>query len=135
MRSFFEYWFWPNPAGWAYSDQKVVIALLGCGLLVLLSFLIRWWRSSVKNHPTLQLSRGWPRTSFWLGFVGLFLIISRVEMIQFIEMRALWVVWFLSLSLYVLSQVLKFRHRHYTVVASPRVVDERDKYLPRRKIR
>lgn len=133
MKQFFSYWFWPNPAGWQYGDQKVMALLAVCAGLVVASFLIRVWRSKLENGMTRTLTKSWPSFTFWFGVVGLVLVVSRVEMIQFIEMRALWVVWFLIGALFLAFQVVSFRRRHYVVVKQAHIVDEREKYLPKRK--
>ena len=67
------------------------------------------------------------------GIIGLVLVVSRVEDIQFIEMRFLWVLWALALVLYVVLQWFVFVRRHYTVVEKKQVVDIRDRYLPTKK--
>jgi hypothetical protein len=48
-------------------------------------------------------------------------------------MRLLWAFWFLAFLLYVVLQFLSFRRRHYTVMERTTVIDEREKYLPKRK--
>ena len=125
------YWLWPNPGGWHYSDPKIKILLAICAGLVVLSFLIRLWRSSRSNPITKALSKSWSSALFWFGIVGGILVVSRVETIQFLSMRLLWALWALAFALYVLFQILQFRRRHYTVLERTRVIDEREKYLPR----
>ncbi len=133
MKSFFSYWLWPNPAGWHYTDTKIMIALCFALLLCITSFGINLWRSRQNNHQTKVLSASWSRSAFWFGMTLLFLVVSRVEMIQFMSMRLLLAVWALSLLTYVAVQVLQFRRRHYTVLGRTVVTDERSKYLPRKK--
>lgn len=130
---FFSYWFWPNPAGWQYSDFRVQTLLAVCLGFVIVSFAISFWRRRLTNPVTKNLSKSWSSASFWFGVVGAVFVASRVEMIQFLAMRALWALWLLSLVLYVVFQVLSFRRRHYTVMERTQVVDERDKYLPKSK--
>lgn len=133
VMQFFSYWFWPNPAGWYYTDTRVQ-ALLGlCAAFVILSFVIGYWRRKVKNPMTKNLSRSWSSAAFWFGIVGAVLVASRVEMIQFMAMRLLWALWLLCLALYVFMQFVQFRRKHYTVLQRTQVVDERDKYLPKSK--
>ncbi len=69
------------------------------------------------------------------GIIGLILIISRVEDIQFIEMRFMWVLWALALAIYVVFQWFSFMRRHYTVVQKQKVIDVRDRYMPTKKRR
>ncbi len=133
MRTFLVYWFWPNPGGWQYADPKVAIALAGCGALILLSFIIKYWRGQLQSSITRSLTSSWSTVLFWFGLLGVIFIICRVEMIQFMAMRLLWLLWALSLGLYALYQLLRFRRRHYVLLDRVKVLDERDKYLPRKK--
>ncbi len=129
---FFSYWFWPNPAGWSYTDQRVQVLLGMCLLLVVISFGIGFWRHSLKNSITKNLSKSWSSAAFWFGIVGAVLVASRVEIIQFLAMRAIWALWLLSLIFYIGFQFIQFRRRHYTVMQRTQVRDERDKYLPKK---
>lgn len=133
VMQFFSYWFWPNPAGWLYTDIRVQALLGVCAAFVILSFILGYWRRKVKNPITKNLSRSWSSASFWFGIVGAILVASRVEMIQFMAMRLMWALWLLCLVLYVLVQIVQFRRKHYTVMQRTQVVDERDKYLPKSK--
>lgn len=130
---FFSYWFWPNPAGWTYADTRVQAVLGACMAFIVLSFAIRYWRKSLKNPITKNLSRSWSSAAFWFGIVGIVFVASRVEMIQFLAMRAMWALWVLALGLYGFFQFAQFRRRHYTVMQRTQVVDEREKYLPKAK--
>lgn len=130
---FVTYWLWPNPAGWHYTDAKVMALLGACLALVALSFAVSYWRRSLKNPMTRTLSTSWGRALFWFGLTGAFFVVSRVETIQFLSMRLLWAVWVLFAVLFLVFQILNFRRRHYTVLERTQVVDERDKYLPKRK--
>ncbi len=133
MKQFFVYWVWPNPAGWQYQDPKV-ISLIAFGFaLVVLSFIIRVWRRKLSNPQTRKLSASWPSASFWFGIVALFLVVCRVELIQFLSMRLLWLFWLLGAVFFCILQVAQFRRRHYTVMARTNVLDERERYLPRKK--
>ncbi len=132
---FLSYWFWPNPAGWHYQDRTVMI-LLGFSLFCIISsFFISYFRSKFQNQVTRHLTASWASAFFWFGITALVLIVSRVETIQFLSMRAAWVLWFSVLVLYVVFQFFQFRRRHYTVLERTHVIDERDKYLPRKKDR
>lgn len=130
---FLSYWFWPNPGGWHYTDSRVMTLMGVCVVLILLSFAIRLWRKRLTNSVTSKLSRSWSSAAFWFGLTGLFLAASRVETIQFLSMRSLWVLWLLCIVLYAFFQVIQFRRRHYTVLARTNVIDERDRYLPKRR--
>ncbi len=135
MTYFLSYWFWPNPAGWHYHDARVETLLIVSATLVVLSFVISRWRARNANPITRNLSKSWSSASFWFGFVALILTVSRVETIQFLSMRILWALWFLFLALFVLLQIVQFQRRHYTVVKRAHVADERDRYLPKKKVR
>ncbi len=130
---FLRYWLWPNPAGWHYQDSRVLLLLCVSIGLILLSFAIRFWRTRLPGSVTRTLTSGWSLASLWFGIVALVLTVSRVETIQFLSMRLLWAVWILFLALYVLLQVVQFKRRHYTVVKQAHIIDEREKYLPKRK--
>lgn len=101
--------------------------------LLLLSFVFRILRSRSSNSITRSLVSGWPSAAFWFGVVALLFTVSRVETIQFLSMRVLWALWVLFLLLYVLIQFVQFRRRHYTIVKQAHVIDEREKYLPKKK--
>ncbi len=133
MKLFLSYWFWPNPGAWHYHTPNVAILIAVCVVLIVVSFLIRRWRAKLSNPITKQLTGSWSPSVFWFGVVGLVLTASRVESIQFLAMRALWILWLVSFGLFVVFQIIKFRRRHYTVIGRAQVSDERDKYLPRRK--
>ncbi len=127
------YLFWPNPAEWRYADVRVQILLGACVFLIILSLAIRYWRRTLKNPMTKSLTKSWSFAAFWFGIVGVVLITSRVEMIQFLAMRAVLFLWILCIVLYVFLQFIFFRRRHYTVMQRTQIVDERDKYLPKRR--
>lgn len=133
LMPFFSYWLWPNPAGWYYADTRVVVLLVIAIALVVASFILSRIRAGVQNPVTRKLMSGWPTASVWFGLTLLVLVVSRVEMIQFLAMRALLGVWFLLFVLYALFQFVQFRRRHYTVLERTHIIDERDKYLPKRK--
>jgi hypothetical protein len=83
---------------------------------------------------TKVLSRSWSTASLWYGIVGLILVVSRVEQIQFVSMRVLWVAWAFFLMLYVLFQFWQFQRRHYSVERGGGVAPtDYDRYLPRAK--
>jgi len=129
----FTYLFDPNPGMVDYSSRSMLIALGVCGLLFVLAIAIRIWRRQVENPVTKKLSASWVRTAVWFGVIGVVLVISRVEAIQFFAMRFLWVLWMLGALLYVFFQFRQFRTRHYQVLPRETVVDPRDRYLPGKK--
>lgn len=133
MTSFLTYLFYPNPGHLTYTSVQIVIAFCVSGALIVLSFLIRFWRSRLTNAVTKKLSRSWSSASLWFGIVGLVLVVSRVEKIQFIAMRFLWVIWAILLLLAVVLQYRIFRMRHYEVMPRAGKVDPRDHYLPGKK--
>lgn len=125
--------FWPNPANADYGSPKVVALMILCGLLIVGAFALSFWRKRMKNPVTKKLSRSWGVAAFWFGLSGLILIVSRVEQIQFVSMRFLWVIWIAIAAFYVYIQVRLFRARHYEVLPREASVDPRSKYLPRKK--
>ncbi len=133
MMSILTYLFYPNPGRLTYGSTEIVALLAVCGALIVLSFLIRLWRSRTANGMTKKLTRSWSSLTFWFGIVGLVLIVCRVEKIQFLAMRFLWVFWGVFLLLALVMQYRVFRSRHYEVMPRVGKVDPRDQYLPGRK--
>lgn len=127
---FLRYWFYPNPGNTDYGNWKVQVLMVLCALLVIGSFGIRAWRNRQQNSVTKRLSRSWPSAALWFGLTGLILVVSRVELIQFLAMRFFWVVWIGLLIAYLILQVRLFRARHYQVLPRESVTDPRDPYLP-----
>ena len=124
------YLFWPNPGNAYYDSRSMVILLTVSAALIIVSFLIRFWRKKLQNPITKKLSKTWAGASLWFGIVGIVLVVSRVEQIQFLAMRFMWVLWALAAAAFVFIQVRLFRARHYEVLPSAVVSDPRDMYLP-----
>ncbi len=134
MMDLLTYLFYPNPGRVTYGSAGVLIAFAVCGGLIVGAALIRLWRTRLTTAITKKLSRSWSAVSFWFGVIGLLLTVSRVEKIQFVAMRFLWVLWALLLVALVILQYRIFRMRNYEVL--PRTVapdDPRAKYLPGKK--
>ncbi len=132
--SFLSYIFWPNPPLTSYSNPKVLAVMLLCLALVVGAYAVKKWRA--KQQPvTKKLSRNWASAAFGFGLAGLFLVVCRVEGIQFFSMRFFWVLWAASIAFYLWLQMRLFRARHYEVMPAERVVDPMEKYLPGRKKR
>ncbi len=129
----FTYLFWPNLGTSTYNNPRVILLLILCLLLIAARFAIAMWRKKLQNPVTKRLSNSWASSSFWFGFVGLFLVVSRVEGISYISMRIWWIVWALALLLYLAFQVRRFRAKHYEKMPVEVVLDPRDKYLPKKK--
>jgi hypothetical protein len=130
MRDILIYFVWPNPGNASYTSPKVVALLLICAALILLSFIVKVWRARQINPVTRKLTSSWSGAIFWFGVVGLILVVARVEQIQFLAMRVLWIVWALVFALYLLLQARRWHLRHYEVLPRERVEDPREKYLP-----
>lgn len=129
---FLQFLFYPNPANASYTSPKALALLIVCALLVLGSFWLKRWRR--KQDPVAKkLSRNWSSVSFWLGLIGLFLIVARVETISYVSMRLWWLFWFAALVAYVFIQVRMFKARHYEILPKEKVEDPREKYLPGKK--
>ena len=134
MNSFLLYLFYPNPGHLTYGSTQIVVLLAVSVGLVLVSFAIRFWRSRLSNAITKKLTRSWSGTAFWFGIVGLVLIVARVEKIQFLAIRFLWVFWGLFLLIAIVLQYRVYRMRHYEVM--PRTIapeDPKARYLPSKK--
>ncbi len=126
--------FSPLPPRPEYLDTQILALILLCvGLIagaVVLRFLRRNAGASFK-----KLSKSWPAAATWFGIIGLVLIVSRVEGIQYIAMRFWWLVWGLAALAYAVLQVRLFRAKHYEIIPTARAVDPRDQYLPQAKKR
>ena len=133
MSRYLLYVFRVNPGNAAYGDAWVVALLVLCGVLIVSSFLITRWRKRQPNAVTRKLSRSWANASFWFGFLGLVLLVSRVEGIQFFAMRFWAYLLVVFTVIYVLFQVFVFRKRHYEVLPMQRMESGMEKYLPHRK--
>ncbi|MDD4318908.1 MAG: hypothetical protein PHW10_01115 [Candidatus Peribacteraceae bacterium] len=130
VRPFLRYVFYPNPGDAAYGDGWVIALFILAGALVVASFVLRRWRTSLQNPVTRKLSRSWSGASLWFGLVAAVLTVSRTEQIQFFAMRLLWGLWILSLLLYVFFQLRQFRARHYSMLPRERTMDPLERYLP-----
>ncbi|MBI3816907.1 hypothetical protein HY285_05190, partial [Candidatus Peregrinibacteria bacterium] len=125
LQQFLRFVFAPNPGRATYGSTSILSLLIACGTLVVLSFIIAVWRRSHANSVTRKLSRTWSSVSFWFGIVGLVLVVSRVEQIQFLAMRFFWVLWVLALLVYVFVQLRLFRARHYEILPRVSAADPR----------
>lgn len=133
LRSIFIYLFWPNPGNAAYDDSKVLALLVLCVALILGSFILHALRRNSPNPVFKKLSRSWSSAAFWFGVVGLVLVVSRVEGVGFLAMRAMWVFWGIAALLILWVQVRIFRSRYYQPLPREESSDPRDRYLPRKK--
>lgn len=135
LKALLRYWFYPNPGQAAYGDTWVLVFLAICGGLIVLSIVLRAWRRNMGNPILRKLSKSWPMTSLWLGIAGAVLLVCRIEQIQFLAMRFLWLVWLVAALLYVVIQARLYRLRFYEVLPAARMEDPREKYLPKQKKR
>jgi hypothetical protein len=104
--------------------------------MVFASFAIKHWRKSLTNAVTKKLSQSWGLALMWLGVIGVFLAVCRVEGISFLSMRVWWGIWLLVATIYGGIQLKMFRSRHYEVVKKEKQPDDpREKYLPKQKKR
>src|SRR5688500_2011783 len=109
MNDFFVYLFWPNPGNAYYSSPKAVALLIVCALMVAGGVVLSRWRKKQGDQVMRKLSKTWPSAAIWFGLIGLVLVVARVEQIQYIAMRILWVVWGVAIVLYVLWQIKRWR--------------------------
>lgn len=127
------YLFWPNPGNAYYTDPKMVL-LLGIGLvLVVASLCLRAWRGGMADHRLKKISASWQSATMWFGCVLLFLVVCRVENIQFLAMRVLVYVWAVVFMLYVLWQLRRFKTKYFQILPRDQAEDARDKYLPKKR--
>lgn len=135
MNAWLSYIFWPNPGNTHYDNPKVIALIVICFLLVIGSFILTRWRKNLQNQSLKKVSRSWSAASLWFGLTGLLFTVSRVEQIQFLSMRFLWLLWAIAAVFYVYVQVRTVRMRTYEVIPSVKREDPRSKYLPKRKRR
>ena len=135
MNDILSYLFWPNPGNADYGSPKAMAAMAVCILFILGSFAVRFWRANKASQPMSKVSKSWGSVLFWFGLIGLILVVARVEQIQFIAMRFLWILWAAFLALVLYLQVRIYRNRYYEVLPNQTSVDPRSKYLPKRKRR
>lgn len=114
-------------------DPHPLIALTVCGLLLLLSLVLRVVRARSSSGSFCRLAKSWARAALWFGVGGTFLVIARAEEIQYIAMRFWWIVWGGSAVGYAFLQWRRAQCILYEVIPSAPVRDLREKYLPRAK--
>ncbi len=127
------YWFYPNPGNVEYSNPKVILLFGVCAFLFLVSFAVSKWRKNHHNSVTRKLAKSWGAALRWFSMIAIVLIVSRVEDIQFVAMRFLWVLWGIAILGFVGLQAWLWKRKHYTVVPKTGYEDPRAKYLPRKK--
>lgn len=127
------YLFWPNLGVSSYDNPKVLALIVVCVGLVIASFIVRFWIRKTATPVLRKIAKGWPTALLSLGLTGLLLIVSRVEGVQYLSMRVLWIVWAAAAVFYAFLQIKKYRQRYYEVLPAVSVEDPRSKYLPKRK--
>jgi len=133
LKSLFFYLCWPNPGNAHYGSGSTKTLLIVCVLLLLLSLVLRFWRSQMNNPVMKKLSRSWSSAAFWFGITGLLFVVSRVEGVGFLAMRLWWLAWGIAFAFFLGVQVRFFRMRYYEKLPSEVSHDPRDRYLPKRK--
>jgi hypothetical protein len=133
MKDLLWYVFNPNPGHAEYAHTWVIAALVACAALIVVSVGIRFWRRTLQSAVTKKLTKSWSMATLWFGISGLFLMICRVEGIQFLATRVLWGVWGILALLYVFIQFRLFTARHYEVMPRITKEDPLAKYLPGKK--
>ena len=129
------YWFWPNPANADYTSPKALVLLVLCVAFVVASFVLPRLRNRSQDAQFKKVSKTWAAACAWFGWTGLVMVIARVEEIQFLSIRALWVLWGLALAAYVALQVRVYRNRYYEVIPNRPTQDARAAYIPKAKKR
>lgn len=135
MNDFLTFVFWPNPGNAHYTSPKALTLLIVCLALVVASFVLPRLRASWTNAQLKKVSGSWATACGWFGWTGLVLVIARVEEIQYVAMRFLWIFWIVPLCAYVFAQYKTYRSRYYEVIPTSVVQDGRAAYLPRKKKR
>lgn len=135
MSDFLTYLFWPNPGNVYYSSPKVMLVLVVALLMIVGSFVLSWWRRNKASAAVRKVSKAWAPSLLWFGLTAVILAVARVEQIQFVAMRFLWVIWGALALVIAYFQVRVYRNRYYEVLPTENVVDPRSKYLPKKKHR
>jgi len=135
MNDFLTYIFWPNPGNAAYTSPKALALIILCVAFVVLSFVLPRLRARWQNPQLKKISGSWAAACGWFGWSGLVLVIARVEEIQYVGMRFLWVLWIAALLTYLFVQYKIYRAKYYEILPSRPTVDARAEYMPRRKKR
>lgn len=135
MSDFLTYLFWPNPGNVYYSSPKVMLVLIVALLMIVGSFALSWWRKNKASAAVRKVSKAWAPSLLWFGLTAVILAVARVEQIQFVAMRFLWVIWGALILVIAYFQVRVYRNRYYEVLPTENVVDPRSKYLPKKKHR
>lgn len=135
MSSFLTYLFWPNPGNADYTSPKALLLILLCVALVVASFVWPRVRGRSSNVQLKKISGSWGTAAGWFGWTGLVLVIARVEEIQFIAMRFLWLLWGVALLVYLFVQYRIYTMRYYEVLPTAPTADARARYLPKKKKR
>ncbi len=135
MQDILTFIFWPNPGNATYTSPKALTLLIVCIVFIVASFVLPFVRGKWNNPQLRKLSKSWATATGWFGWTGLVLVICRVEEIQYLAMRFLWIIWGVLLVLYVVLQIRSYRMRYYEVIPNRPTQDARAQYLPQRKKR
>ena len=135
MNDVLTFLFWPNPGNADYTSPKALLLLVLCLAAVVASFVLPRLRAGWKNPQMKKVSGTWASACGWFGWSGLLLVIARVEEIQYLGMRFLWVLWGAALAAYLALQVRTYRNRYYEVIPNRPTQDARSQYLPKRRKR
>ncbi len=133
MNDFLTYIFWPNPGNASYVAPKALALLVVCVVAIVASFVLPRIRTGWQNAQLKKVSKSWATACAWFGWTGLVLVICRVEEIQYLAMRFLWVLWGAALLAYLFVQYKVYRAKYYEVIPSRPAEDSRAQYLPKRK--
>ncbi len=126
----FSYLFSLSPAPVALTNPVMLVLLIVSILLILASPVIRW-RRKAASPIAKKLSKTWPVVSLGFGFAGFVFAVCRLQGIEFLSMRVLWVVWLVLLGGYLYLQYRLFAARYYQVLPKQATQeDPRQKYLP-----
>src|SRR3989338_8152624 len=115
MMSFLSYIFWPNPGNADYTSPKVLLVFFLCIVLLLCALVVP--RFPVPASSQLRRFRSsLVRSCGLFGGIGLFLIVARVEEIQYIAMRFWWFLWGISFFVYVFFLWRVYQRSSYAVL-------------------
>lgn len=131
--SFLSYLFWPNPPLLSYGDLRVILLLGACVLITVVPLLLTVFLGRGGGSFLRKATQSWGKAGWSFGLTGLLFTLSRVEGIQYLSMRFLWVLWSAALGIFVFFQVRAWRLWHYEVLPQLPLENPLSKYLPKRK--
>ncbi len=124
------YLFSLTPGPVATTNPVMLLLLILSVVLIVASGILKWWRARASAIAK-KLSKTWSLVSLIFGLAGFVFAVCRLQGIEVLSMRFLWILWVALLGGYCYLQYRIFKARYYQVLPKEqRPVDLREKYLP-----